>query len=105
MHDYGMTVVHDSQLAGYRDKYPPPVGRAPTRTEALHVYRPCMYMIQIRTRVFNNIVSAIDPLLTKPVLTVMYKSTKTMQRHSQKYGANTLKFRVAKKIRAAKIKD
>ena len=29
-----------------------------------------------RLHVFNNIVSAIDPLLTKPKLTIMYKSTK-----------------------------
>ena len=47
--------------------------------------------------VFNNIVSAIDPLLTKPVLTIMHKSTKTRQRQFQKYGSNTVKFRIAKK--------
>jgi len=46
----------------------------------------------------NNIVSAIDPLLTKPVLTMMYKSTKTMQRQFQKYGGNSMKFRIAKNI-------
>ena len=42
--------------------------------------------------VFNNIVSAIDPLLTKPVLTIMYESTKTRQRQFQMYGNNTVKF-------------
>jgi len=47
-----------------------------------------------RLHVFNNIVSAIDSLLTKPVLTIMYKSTKTRHRQFQKYG----KFRIAKNI-------
>jgi len=50
-----------------------------------------------RLHVFNNNVSAIDPLLTKRVLTIMYKSTKTRQRQFQKYGSNTVKFRIAKK--------
>jgi len=48
--------------------------------------------------VFNKIVSAIDPLLTKRVLTIMYKSTKTRQGQFQKYGSNTMKFRIAKNI-------
>ena len=34
---------------------------------------------------FNNIVSAIDPLLTKPVITIMYKSAKTRHKQFQKY--------------------